>query len=285
MMPRLPDKALRTILKVGVFAILAFVGLYVFGWAFIPFGYLVASAMSVFAAAATANALGMRIYEQASLVDVGLGWSPASARNVLVGLASGIGAAVAILLGPLLAGAAELVKAPDGQAQASAILMLLVILVFGGIGEELLFHGYGFQVLLGALGPFATILPVSVLFAIAHSGNLNVSALGLINTGLWGVVLGYAFWRSGDLWLPIGLHVGWNWMLPLFGTNLSGFTMNVTGYVMRWKVGPLWSGGDYGPEGGLMTSVVVVLLFIWLATKAPVRRQRPFLLREQWEDE
>jgi membrane protease YdiL (CAAX protease family) len=285
MMPRLPDKALRIILKVGVFAILAFVGLYVFGWAFIPFGYLVASAMSVFAAAATANALGMRIYEQASLVEVGLGWSPASGRNLLLGLASGIAAAVAILLGPLLAGAAELVKAPEGQAQWPAIVMLLVILVFGGIGEELLFHGYGFQVLLGALGPFATILPVSVLFALAHGGNLNVSTLGLINTGLWGVVLGYAFWRSGDLWLPIGLHVGWNWMLPLFGTNLSGFTMNVTGYVMRWKVGPLWSGGDYGPEGGLMTSVVVVLLFIWLASKAPVRRQRPFLLREQWEEE
>ncbi len=285
MMPRLPDKALKTILRVGVFTILAIVGLYVFGWGFLPFGYLIASALSVFAAAATANALAMRIYEQASLVEVGLGWNPASARNLLVGLGSGIGAAVAILAGPLVAGAAELVKAPDGQAQASSIILLLVVLVFGGIGEEMLFHGYGFQVLLRALGPFATILPVSILFALAHGGNLNVSTLGLINTGLWGVVLGYAFWRSGDLWLPIGLHVGWNWMLPLFGTNLSGFTMNVTGYVMRWKVGPLWSGGAYGPEGGLMTSVVVVLLFIWLATKAPVRRQRPFLLREQWEDE
>jgi membrane protease YdiL (CAAX protease family) len=285
MMPRLPDQALKIILRVGVFVILAIVGLYLFAWGLLPFGYLIASALSVFAAAAAANALGMRIFEQASLVEVGLNWNGASARNLLLGLGSGIGAAVAILAGPLLAGAAELAKAPEGQAQASSIILLLVVLIFGGIGEELLFHGYGFQVLLGALGPFATILPVSILFALAHGGNLNVSTLGLINTGLWGVVLGYAFWRSGDLWLPIGLHVGWNWMLPLFGTNLSGFTMNVTGYVMRWKVGPLWSGGAYGPEGGLMTSVVVVLLFVWLASKAPVRRQRPFLLRDQWEDE
>jgi membrane protease YdiL (CAAX protease family) len=285
MMPRLPDKALKVILRVGVFVILAFVGLFLFAWGLLPFGYLIASTLSVFAAAAAANALAMRIYERASLTEVGLNWNPASARNLLVGLASGIGAAVAILAGPLLAGAAELVKAPEGQAQAPSLLLLLVVLVFGGIGEEMLFHGYGFQVLLGALGPFATILPVSVLFALAHTGNLNVSTLGLINTGLWGVVLGYAFWRSGDLWLPIGLHIGWNWMLPLFGTNLSGFTMNVTGYVMRWKVSPLWSGGDYGPEGGLMTTVVVILLFIWLAARAPLRRQRPFLLREQWEDE
>ncbi|HOL71309.1 MAG TPA: CPBP family intramembrane metalloprotease [Bryobacteraceae bacterium] len=285
MTTRLPDKALATILRVGVFVILAIAGLYVFGWALFPFGYLVASALSVFAAAAAANALAMRIYEQASLVETGLHWTPASARNLLVGLGSGIAAAVLILAGPLVAGAAELVKAPGAEAQASSILMLLVILIFGGIGEELLFHGYGFQVLLGAVGPVAAILPVSVLFALAHSGNLNVSTLGLINTGLWGVVLGYAFWRSGDLWLPIGLHVGWNWMLPLFGTNLSGFTMNVTGYVMRWHAGPLWSGGDYGPEGGLLTSAVVVVLFVWLAFKAPVRRQRPFLLRERRQAE
>ncbi|MGE5570644.1 MAG: lysostaphin resistance A-like protein [Rhodospirillales bacterium] len=285
MTPRLPDKALSTIPRVGVFVILAIAGLYVFGWGLFPFGYVVASALSVFAAAAVANALSMRIYEHASLVETGLNWSPASARNLLVGLGSGIAAAVLILAVPLVAGAAELEKAPGGEAQASSILMLLVILIFGGIGEEMLFHGYGFQVLLGAVGPAAAILPVSVLFALAHTGNLNVSTLGLINTGLWGVVLGYAFWRSGDLWLPIGLHVGWNWMLPLFGTNLSGFTMNVTGYVMRWKVGPLWSGGAYGPEGGLLTSAVVIVLFAWLAFKAPVRRQRPFLLRERWQAE
>jgi hypothetical protein len=126
---------------------------------------------------------------------------------------------------------------------------------------------------------------VSVLFAFLHAGNPNVTLLGLVNTALWGVLLGYAFYRSGDLWLPIGLHVGWNWMLPLLGTNLSGFKMNVTGYAMHWNVAPLWSGGDYGPEGSLSTSLVVLLLFLWLVVKAPVRRQRPFLLRERWEEE
>src|SRR6266513_588831 len=97
--------------------------------------------------------------------------------------------------------------------------------------------------LLRAVGPFATILPVSVLFGLAHSTNQNVSPLAVVNTVLWGVLLGYAFIRSGDLWLPIGLHFGWNWTLPLLGENLSGFTMGVTGYAMHWKAGVLWSGG------------------------------------------
>ena len=104
----------------------------------------------------------------------------------------------------------------------------------------------------------------------------------MVNTMAWGVLLGYSFVRSGDLWLPIGLHFGWNWALPLFGVNLSGFTMEVTGYALHWKIGPVWSGGAYGPEGGVLTSVVVVLLFVYL-WKAPIRRQQAFLLRDSEE--
>ena len=281
---KLPQKALTTTLRVGVFAVLAILGLLLFARLFLPLGFLIASALSVFAAAAVANALAMRIYEHGRLIDVGFAWNAAAVRNLLLGLAGGIVAALFVLLGPILEGAAELARAPQSQPGWGGVLLVLVVLLFGGIGEEMLFHGYAFQVLMGVLGPFATILPVSVLFALAHGGNLNISGLGLLNTGLWGVLLGYAFYRSGDLWLPIGLHVGWNWMLPLFGANLSGFTMNVTGYAMRWKAGPLWSGGPYGPEGGLLTSAAVLLLFVWLAAKAPVRRQTPFLLRRQWEE-
>ena len=57
----------------------------------------------------------------------------------------------------------------------------------------MLFRGYGFQVLVKGIGPFATILPVAVLFGLAHSQNLNFGPLALFNTILWGVVLGYAY--------------------------------------------------------------------------------------------
>jgi hypothetical protein len=58
--------------------------------------------------------------------------------------------------------------------------------------------------------------------------------------------------------------------------------MDLTGYALDWKIGPLWSGGAYGPEGGLLTSGVVVLLFVYL-WKAPVRAQNAFLLRPSEE--
>ena len=108
-----------------------------------------------------------------------------------------------------------------------------------------------------------------MLFGLAHGANPNATRLGLLNTGLWGVLLGCAFLRSHDLWLPIAMHYSWNAVLPIFGTDLSGITIEVTRYSYRWDLGPLWSGGAYGPEGGLLTTVAIGILFVGL-WKAPI---------------
>ncbi len=280
----IPPNVISAIIRVAAFAFFAIAGLFLFAWLLFGLGYFVASALHTFLAATVANALAMRIYEQAALADIGFHWNRAGIINLLLGLGAGIVAGLLVTLGPILEGAAELVPIAGQPAEWSNIVFLVVLILFGGIGEEMLFHGYAFQVLMGLLGAFATIIPVSILFALAHSGNLNVSGIALLNTGLWGFVLGAAFWRSGDLWLPAGLHVGWNWVLPLMGANLSGFKMNVTGFELRSKADPLWSGGAYGPEGGVLTTAALVILFVWMVWKAPIRRQTPFLLRERWDE-
>lgn len=271
-------------LRVGVFALIAILGYFIFPIVFSfltpPNMLLIIAALSTFAAAAVANAIVLRIYERGQLVDIGLGWTSASRRNLALGILGGIGAGLVVLVGPMIFGAADLERVPDEHFQWPSLLFVSIILLFGAVGEEMLFRGYAFQILVKAIGPFATILPMAVLFGLAHGSNLNFSIFALVNTALWGVVLGYAFVVSGDLWLPIGLHFGWNWTLPLLGANLSGFTMGITGYSMHWKIGGLWSGGEYGPEGGLLTSFVAVALFFYLQ-KAPIQHQEAFLLREE----
>ncbi len=278
------NKAIGVALRAGAYILLVLGCLFVFSSILSLSGsYLIASAAGVFLAAAAANAIVMRVFERAHLTNVGLGWNPASVRNLLIGLAGGAGAAAVILLGPIMLGLASFQKAPGTEFHWYNFLFVSVVLLFGAAGEEMMFRGYAFQVLLAVLGPLATILPFGVIFGLAHSMNLNISMLALVNTALWGILFGVAFLRSGDLWLPIGLHFGWNWALPLFGVNLSGFTMSVTGYSMQWRIGSLWSGGDYGPEGSILTSTVLILLAL-LVWKGPVIRQPAFLLQPRAEE-
>ncbi|MBV9768040.1 MAG: CPBP family intramembrane metalloprotease [Bryobacterales bacterium] len=263
------------LLRVGVFALIAALGYYfVFPIiiAFIGAPVLVISTLGTFAAAAVANTLALRIYERGNLADIGLGWTAASRRNLSFGLLGGIGAAIIVIVLPLILRVADFVAVPNEHFRWPSLVFVSILLLFGAVGEEMLFRGYGFQVLVKGIGAFATILPVAVLFGLAHSQNPDFGPLALFNTILWGVVLGYAYLRSGDLWLPIGLHFGWNWALPLLGANLSGFTMDVTGYAMHWKTGGVLSGGAYGPEGGLLTTAITVALFFYLM-KAPIQHQ------------
>jgi len=160
----------------------------------------------------------------------------------------------------------------------------LFSLWFAAAGEELIFRGYAFQLLVEKMGPFATVLPAGVIFGLAHGTNPHASLLGVANTMLWGILLGYAFVRSHDLWLPIGLHFGWNAVLPLFGVNLSGLTIEVTRYFYRWDLLPLWSGGDYGPEGGLLTTIFALAL-LYMLHRAPVRPQTAYIAQTLNEPE
>jgi len=171
----------------------------------------------------------------------------------------------------LLAGLASFGAVPGAERVWAGLPVLAIVLLFGSVGEELMYHGYAFQHLARNLGDFATVLPVGVLFGLMHLGNQNVTPLAVGNTIAWGVLLGCAYLRTRALWLPIGMHFGWNVAMPFLGVNLSGFTMGVTGYELHWRTGVLWSGGAYGLEGGLFTTGVVAGLFVVLYRMIPER--------------
>ncbi|MBM3783841.1 MAG: CPBP family intramembrane metalloprotease [Acidobacteria bacterium] len=245
-------------------------------------GPLIAAGIGIFAGGAVATVLALRIYDRGSLADIGLAGHGWAARHAATGAGLGIAAGVFVTGFPLLTGKAHFAPAPDFPFSIGALILVPVILLFAALGEELVFRGYPFQLLAGRYGTYAVLLPFSVLFAAAHGGNLNSSKLAVFNTFLWGVVLGYAVIRSGDLWLATGIHWGWNVTLPLFGVNLSGFTMGMTGYQLEWRASDLWSGGAYGPEASVLTLLVVPALFFALR-RTPLRRQQLKLMPHEEE--
>lgn len=276
--PPAPLTRLGVLIRVAFFAGSVVIGLWVFGFVFAIFGGVVAGTFGLFMTGLLANFLTLRIFDRRPLADIGLGGGAGTRRNFLLGILCGGGAAALMLLAPLLARTGHLVTRQSSDFAWSSLIFYLAVILFGAAGEEMIFRGYAFQLLIEKIGPFATVLPVGVIFGLAHSLNPNVTWLGVVNTMLWGILLGYSFLRSRDLWLPIGLHYGWNAVLPLFGVNLSGLTIDVTRYYYRWDLGTLWSGGAYGPEGGLLTTIFAITLFFVLA-RARVKPQPAAIAR------
>jgi uncharacterized protein len=235
-------------------------------------GYYLGNLAGTLAIALVGNVLALRFFTDRHLVELGMGWHRASMENMAFGILGGAGAAALVLAPALLAGEAHISSTPQDQPSFAVMVFVVALLALGAMGEELMMRGYGFQILLANCGTWATIIPCGVVFAWLHTANPNVTRLGIANTAGFGVLFGYAFVRSRDLWLPAGLHFGWNVTLPLFGVNVSGLRMKMTGHDMVWSAGNLWSGGEYGPEASLLTSIAMIALAIYI-WRAPIRRQ------------
>jgi membrane protease YdiL (CAAX protease family) len=133
-------------------------------------------------------------------------------------------------------------------------LLYLVIFILVGWNEELLYRGYRLQNFTDGLKPIWGILLSSLWFGIAHLANPNAEARFFVATGIFlaGVFLAYGYLSTKQLWLPIGLHIGWNFFQGVvFGFPVSGLDIYHLAHIT--VSGPeLWTGGNFGPEAGLV---------------------------------
>ena len=139
----------------------------------------------------------------------------------------------------------------------SAVGGLGVLLLPAAFSEELIFRGVPYVALTRSFGKLPAALVLSVLFGAAHRANPNVTGLAMVNVALAGVFLSAAFWLPGGIWTATGAHLGWNLTLAALGAPVSGlpFELPMLDYRMG---GPGWlTGGEFGPEGGVLATVVV----------------------------
>lgn len=158
------------------------------------------------------------------------------------------------------------------EAGQSAILLTLAVslLIFtiGAAAEEALFRGYILQTFTRAQLAWLAIALTSLFFASAHLRNPHANYIAMLNTVLAGIWFSVAYLKTRTLWLAFGLHLGWNWVQGAFlGSPVSGITkITVAPLLQMTNIGSdVFSGGDYGIEGGIACtiSLVIFTLLIW----------------------
>ncbi|MDA0812501.1 MAG: CPBP family intramembrane metalloprotease, partial [Verrucomicrobia bacterium] len=168
--------------------------------------------------------------------DFGLRKDPFAAQHLILGFMLAAGLLLQLGLGLATAEVFEPKRQLDlGGALKQAAITAASVAVL----EEVLFRGVLTGLLLRSLSARTTLVTIAVLFAALHflkpPHDLHIAreAVGF-GSGFWlvgvifktftdtslllaefgtllmvGLLLGYTRWRTGALWLPIGLHAGW----------------------------------------------------------------------------
>jgi membrane protease YdiL (CAAX protease family) len=145
----------------------------------------------------------------------------------------------------------------------------------GAVIEELLFRGYVFR-WCARWNVWAAVALTSLLFGFAHAANPHAtpfsSAAIAVEAGL---LLSAAYWLSGNLWFPIGVHMGWNFAEgTLFSTPVSG--AQTPGLLLGTLSGPpLLTGGGFGVEASLAAVLVCTAAGVGMLALCVERRAQP----------
>jgi membrane protease YdiL (CAAX protease family) len=157
------------------------------------------------------------------------------------------------------------------------LIAITSVLFIAAFEEEVIFRGYPLQALAINLSPMFATLITSGLFGLVHANNPNATVFSTINTILAGIWLSVAYFKTRSLSLATGLHLGWNFSMgTVYGLPVSGIT-RLTDYSLldSRDLGKTWlTGGSYGPEGGAITTVILILGII-LLIKLPFLKISP----------
>jgi membrane protease YdiL (CAAX protease family) len=207
--------------------------------------------------------VSIKFVDRGKFSDVGLTW-----KLFRLDGAMGLFTALAILgIGSLMLALMQQVVFTGIETDYTGILIQLGLMVIVAFTEEVTFRGYILRNLMLSMPPWVALLISSMLFALVHSANPNVTVLPVVNVFFAGLLLGINYIFTRNLWFGILLHFAWNFgQGAVLGYEVSG--LDTPHLLQQYVPGtPLWTGGEFGFEGSLICTILLVLaigLWWWL---------------------
>lgn len=214
--------------------------------------------------------LWVKLFEGRTIRSLGFA-KKGSLKSYFSGFASGI------LINTIVVGLMALlgnIEVNNGSLNLTGInaiglvgLYLLGFLVQGA-SEEILSRGWMMQVIGARYKPWLGVLFSTLLFTILHLGNAGVNPISVLNLILVSFLLALFVLNEENLWFACAWHSSWNWMLGnVYGLSVSGADEKVTLIDLNTNGAELFSGGEFGPEGSIVTSLVIIAAIIWYGIK------------------
>jgi hypothetical protein len=153
--------------------------------------------------------------------------------------------------------------------------------MFGAVlFKKTLFHDYAFQHTAKGINRRWALAVFAVIFLLAHpmdeSMPPELMPIASANLVLAAILLGQCMLRSGGLALPIGLHLGWNWMLQTLGFSISGKLAFDSIWHPVFDTSDQWlTGGPYGLEASALSLPVLLAAVAWFSRGTTPAVQSP----------
>lgn len=193
-------------------------------------------------------------------------------------LASGTGIALAsvsiIFLIGMLFGLIK-IKRPEpanDRISTSTFINGLTDFFIASVFEEIVFRGFIFFLLEKAIGWMGAIIVSASIFTFAHIiHHTKTPHIFVANIFVFGIIAGTCRHITGTLWLPIGLHFGWNIISgPILGIPFAGKTYD-RGVVVSEVLGPNWlTGGLYSLDAGILGTFALAVAAVALTAVFPL---------------
>ncbi|MFA6468082.1 MAG: type II CAAX endopeptidase family protein [Bacteroidota bacterium] len=206
--------------------------------------------------------LVLRFVDKRPFKSIGVTFASGWGKQLFQGFLFGSGMLTVIFVIEYSTGMVVIEFRGVNMVEGSIIFLNSILLyTFVGYGEEFLFRGYFYQTFIEGSSSLIATLTISLVFALAHSQNPNVSLFGLINVGLAGIWFSIAYLKTKALWLPIGLHISWNFFQGfVYSYPVSGTTSERVQIGTAIVNGPEWlTGGTFGPEGGALATLMLII--------------------------